>query len=277
MVRRRGHRAADNLRGVRDLIISLPHQVIAAVLFVVFCIVSATARRLVMRRFDAEVRDELAEQANNLLTGVSATFAFFIGFAISISWGAVTAAQSAVEDQAANIQRMAWEIQNVSDKSAAANLTEKLTSYARAAADQDAPFLARGMAVNLPSAAALDDFEDALHAYADGPGSAVNSTTGLLSSASSLVSSAASVSAVANRAIPRPLVALLFIVGLLVTIILGISTVASGRASMMFIYIWCLIPALSLAVVLALAFPFALRSGMPLAPIRAVAQSLSGG
>ena len=83
----------------------------------------------------------------------------------------------------------------------------------------------------------------------------------LLTTASNLVSSAAAVSAVANRSLPRPLAALLFVVGVVVTVILGITTVTSGRSSTIFIYIWCLIPALSLTVVLALAFPFALRSG----------------
>jgi tetrahydromethanopterin S-methyltransferase subunit E len=69
---------------MRELIIALPPVAIAAVLFVVFAAVSALTRRVVRRRFGEEVREELADQANNLLTGVSATFAFFIGFAISV-------------------------------------------------------------------------------------------------------------------------------------------------------------------------------------------------
>ena len=108
-----------------------------------------------------------------------------------------------------------------------------------------------------------------------GPGSGTKGASNLLAGASNLVSATAGVSAVANRSLPRPLAALLFVVAVLVTIILGITTVNSGRSSMIFIYIWCLIPALSLTVVLALAYPFALRSGMTVAPLRAVAQSLT--
>ncbi len=261
---------------MRDLIISMQPSLIAAVLFVLFLAVSYLTRRLVLRYSSSEVRAELADQANNLLTGVSATFAFFIGFAISISWGAVTAGQTAVEQQAAAIQQMTWELRNIGDHTASAALMDKLKLYATTASDQDDAFLARGSTANLPSAAALDEFQDAVTGYVHGPGSGTPGAAGLLSTASKLSASAASVSAVANRALPRPLVALLFIVAMLVTMVLGITTVTSGRASMIFIYIWCLIPALSLTVVLALAFPFALRSGMTLAPLRTVVHSLSG-
>lgn len=249
----------------------------AAVFFVIFIAVSAVTRRLVLRFSNQDVREELSEQANNLLTGVSATFAFFVGFAISISWGAVTAAQNAAEQQAAAIQQMAWALRNIPDYSTSTALTDKLKTYAQTAAGPDEHFLALADTANLPSTPVLEEFEDALNAYAYGPGAQVKGADNLLSAGSNLVSSAAAVSAVANRSLPRPMAALLFIVGVLVTIILGITTVNSGRSSMIFIYIWCLIPALSLAVVLTLAFPFALRSGMTLAPMRAVVHSLSGG
>ncbi len=259
---------------MRELIISLRPVVIAVVLMALFCAVAVVARRLVLWRCDEETREELAEQASSLLTGVSATFAFFIGFAISISWGAVTAGQNAVEQQSAAIQQMAWELKNIPDKPTSATLTGKLAAYATTAANDDARFLARGEATDLPSAAALNDFEDALNAYAAGPGSA--RAGGLVDGVSRLVSSSATVAAVANRALPGPLAALLLVVAVLVTIVMGISTVNKGRTSMLFVYVWCLIPALSLTVVMALAYPFALRSGVTLAPLRAVAHSLVG-
>jgi len=261
---------------MRDLIISLPPLVIAAVLFAVFLAVSFGARRLVLRRSAEDVREELSDQASKLLTGISATFAFFVGFAISMSWGAVTAGQSAVEQQAAAIHQMAWEIRNIPDGAASARLMEKLTTYAATVAGQDGDLLARGDTTNLPSAPALEGFEDSLTAYVYGPGSGVKGAPNLLTTASNLVSSSAAVSAVANRSLPLPLAALLLIVALVVTVIVGITTVTSGRASTIFIYIWCLIPALSLTVVLALAFPFAVRSGLTTAPLRAVAESLAG-
>lgn len=245
---------------------------VASLLLAFFCLVATAARRLVLRRCGDEARDELVEQAKNVLTGVSATFALFVGFAISISWGAVTAAQSAVEHQSAAIHQMAWELRNIPDKAQSSVLMDKLTAYAVAAADDDAPLLARGRTADLPSSAALERFEDALTAYASGPG--VKGADGLVASVSNLVSSAASVAAVANRALPRPLAILLGAVAVLVTVVLGITTVTSGRSNMLFVYVWCVIPALSLTVIWAVAFPFALRSGMTLAPLRALAENL---
>ncbi len=259
---------------MRALIISLPPLAIAAVLFVFFSAVSAGVRRLVRAHCSDESRDELVDQAKNLLTGISATFAFFVGFAISMSWGAVTAAQNAVEQQSAAIQQMAWELRNIPDPGVSAALTAKLTAYTETAATADANFLARGDAGALPSMAALNDFEDALNGYVNGP-DADPSATSLRASSSNLVSSAASVSAVAHRALPWPLAGLLAIVAVLVTAVMGTTTVTGGRPTMVFVYVWCLIPALSLTVVLALAFPFALRSGMTLAPLRVLADSLA--
>lgn len=257
---------------MRALIISLPLPAVALALLIVFCGVAITARRVVLWRCEGNVRDELVEQAKNLLTGMAATFAFFIGFAISISWGAVAAAQNAVEQQSAAIQTMAWELRNITDRDASTALLDKLTVYAQTASRDDAPELARGRTTDLPSATALNDFEDALNAYAFGPGTA--RAPSLMQAASSLISSSAAVSAVASRALPRAMGMLLLIVAVLVTVVMGITTVTSGRSTMVFVYLWCLIPALSLTVVLALAFPFALRSGMTLAPLRTVAQSL---
>ncbi len=258
---------------MRDLIIGLPLGVVAVVLLLFFCGVAMVSRRLVLARCGEEARMELVDQAKSLLTGISATFAFFVGFAISICWGAVTAGQSAVEQQSAAIQTMAWELRNIPDKPASADLMAKLTRYAQTAADADRKFLARGDTSGLPSAAALDEFEDAVNAYANGAGR--DRAASLLAEASQLVSSSAAVAAVANRGLPRPLAILLVIVAILVTAVMGVTTVTSGRSSMVFVYLWCLIPALSLTVVLALAYPFALRSGITVAPLRAVAQTLA--
>jgi len=141
----------------------------------------------------------------------------------------------------------------------------------------DAHFLARGDVGALPSMDALNDFEDALNDYVNGAGAHTGAgagATSLRASASTLVSSVASVSAVAHRALPWPLAVLLGIVAVLVTAVMGTTTVTGGRPTMVFVYVWCLIPALSLTAVAALAFPFALRSGMTLAPLRAVADSI---
>lgn len=242
-------------------------------LMLFFVAVCFAARRIVLKRCDGETRNELAEQAQSLLTGIAATFAFFIGFAISISWGAVSAAQSAVEEQTSAIQQTAWEIRNLPDPAQSTMLMDKLRTYVSAAADLDSGFLARGVSIGLPSTVPLEDLETALRQTA-GKQQDSYVASRLSAVGSSLVSASASVAAVANRALPQPLMALLVIVAVLVSASMGISTATYGRRSMIFVGVWCVVPALSLTVVLALAYPFALRSGLTLAPLRAVAQHL---
>lgn len=250
----------------------MPLPAIVAVLFVFFAGVSLGARRFVRLRRDAEGREAASDQAKSLLTGVAATFAFFVGFAINVTWGAVTAGQVAVERQAAALHQMAWEINHIEDRASAAALMDKLKPYAATAADQDAPFLARGDAISRPSTALLDDFENALHSYVSRPAAAGWQASSLASAATALSSASADVGAVANRAVPGPLVVLVLVVGVLASIVMGVTTVVYERATLVFV--WCLIPALSIAVVLALAYPFAIRSEANLTPLRAVAAQL---
>lgn len=258
---------------MRSILISLPPVAIAGMLLVFFCVVSFFARGLVLRRCGVETREELADQAQGALTGMAATFALFIGFAISISWGAVSEAQRAVEQNSAAIQQMNWELENLPDGPQTAALTNKLAAYASAAAYRDVPFLAQGITVGLPSTAPLNELETALKSYVRAQPDRTG-TDNLHSAMSKLVSSAAAVSAVATRTLPGPLMSLLFIVAVLVSVVMGISTVTYGRLSLVFVWVSCLIPALSIAVVVALAYPFALRTGLTTAPLRVVAEYL---
>lgn len=252
---------------------SPPLIVIVIALVAFFWLVTKAAREFVLRRRDADAREALADQANKLLTAVAATFAFFVGFAISASWGAVTAAQTAVEQQAATVHQMAWELNNIPDRAVSAALRDKLRVYADTVVGEDARELRKGNLAVLPSAQPLDRFENDLLAYALGPTAPERQASTLLSSASALNNASATVSAVANRSLPNPLLTLLIIVGMLASILMGISTVSYDRPSLMFL--WCLIPAVSIATVLALAYPFAIRSGVTLAPMQAVTQQLA--
>lgn len=79
---------------MRELIIGLPLPVVIVVAVLFFWAVTKAARKFVLRSRSVEEREALAEQSNHLLTGVAATFAFFVGFAISASWGAVCCPRS---------------------------------------------------------------------------------------------------------------------------------------------------------------------------------------
>ena len=258
---------------MRELIVSLPLWVIVGSMVLFFWAVTRAAREFALRRGDTESRESLAEQANNLLTGVAATFAFFVGFAISASWGAVTTALTAVERQATAVHQMAWELNNVTDRTESAALMDKLRAYAAAVAEQDRDSLVKGTTTHMPSAGPLDQFENALHAYADGPKVSDRQASLLVAAASEVSNAGAGVEAVANRSLPRPLFILLMVVGVLASILMGISTVSYSRPSL--IFLWCLIPAVSITTVVALAYPFAMRSGGTLAPMQTVATELA--
>ena len=79
--------------------------------------------------------------------------------------------------------------------------------------------------------------------------------------------------AVAKRALPGILAILLVVTGVLVAVVMGIMTVSTSRPILM--YVWALVPALSITVVIALAFPFAHRIGVNLAPLQAVAENIA--
>jgi len=250
---------------VRDLIISLPLVFLGSVLLIFFFAVGFAGRALVRRRCGAEACEDIGDQASNLLGGVAAEFAFFVGFAITVTWGAVSAAQAAVEQQAASIQQMAWKINNISNQAESAALRDKLGTYATTAANSDADFLIRGDTANLPSTV--------LHIYAFGPNAKPQEVNSLVTAAATIGTNAATVSAVAQRALPGVLAVLLMITGVLVAVVTGIATLTSKRPVVFLV--WGLIPALSISVVLALAFPFAPRIGVSLAPLHTVAENLT--
>ncbi|MDA0252861.1 MAG: hypothetical protein O3B27_12795 [Actinomycetota bacterium] len=258
---------------MRDLLTSTPLWAICALLLVFFIGVSYSARALIRRRCSGDTCEDLADQASHLLTGLAATFAFFVGFAITVTWGAVSAGQAAVEQQAAAIQQMAWKLNNIPDRAASAALMDKLGTYAATAANADDAFLVRGDTTNLPSLIPLDRFEDALHIYAFGPSAKPQEVNSLVTAAALVGTSSATVAAVAKRTLPGVLAALLLITGVLVAIVMGITTVTTRRPVLFFV--WCLIPALSITVVIALAYPFAHRIGVNLAPLQAVASVLN--
>ena len=274
---------------MRNLLIATPLGIICALLLVLFLGVSYSARVFIRRRCSDETCEELADQAGHLVTALAATFAFFVGLSITVTWGAVSAGQAAVEQQAAAIQQMAWKLNNIPDPDTSAALMAKLTAYAATAASEDDSFLVRADTANLPSLIPLDRFEDALHIYAFGPNAKPQEVSSLVTGAATIGTNSAMVSAVAQRCLPGLLAALLLISGALVAAVMGIRTVTSGMPVLFFV--WCVIPALSITVVIALGIPsptgsasiwlrcrrWPLRSGASILPSSASPPAISAG
>lgn len=252
---------------------SVPLWLLGLLLFAFFTAVMLGTRAIVGRGRDEEGREQIAADASRMITGLAATFALFVGLSITVTWGAVSTGQVAVEQQASAIRNMNWAINNIPDKVEGAQLRQKLTAYAVAAGYDDQPYLEKGQTRDLPSAVPLDHFEDALHIYAFGPKAQPSSVSSLVTAATAIGTSSSTVSAVAQRGLPTVVSVLLWLSGILVVVVMGIASLDSRHPALMLV--WCAIPALSLTVVVALSTPFGAHgAGVNLAPVKTVADEL---
>lgn len=256
-----------------DLIRGLPAWGVAAALFLFFAAVMLVARAIASRRCSAQSAEKLSDESVRLLTGLAATFAFFVGFAITVTWGAVSAGQAAVEREAGAVRNMNWAINNIPDRSEGAQLKAKLVTFTEAAAYQDKNDLARGETASLPSAVPLDEFQDALHTYAFGPTAPGPEVSSLVSAARALGTESAAVSAVAQRSLPTMVIVLLMVSGLILAVVMGVSTVNARHPALMLV--WSVVPALSITAVFALSSPFEKGIGVSLAPMQTASQQLT--
>ena len=258
---------------MEDVLEAVPVWAIAAFLFLFFAAVMLIARAIATRRCSEESAEKLSDESARLLTGLAATFAFFVGFAITVTWGAVSAGQAAVEREAGAVRNMNWAVNNIPDRAESAQLRTKLATFTEAAAYRDKADLARGDTTNLPSAVPLDEFQDALHIYAFGPRASPSEVTSLVTAARTLGTESAAVSAVAQRSLPTLVGVLLMASGLILAVVMGVSTVNARHPALMLV--WSLVPALSITVVIALSSPFSKGIGVSLAPMQTVSQQLN--
>ena len=93
---------------IRELLDGMPAWLLIALCFGLFAAICAIARYLVRTRTTDERREELADYAGKLLGPLGATFAFLVGFAITMTWSALSAGQDAVDLQASSAQQVSW-------------------------------------------------------------------------------------------------------------------------------------------------------------------------
>ena len=77
---------------------------------------------------------ELAKTMNGP-TGT--TLAFLIGFAVTITWGAMSAAQTSVEKVASSAQQISWLTENLQDRAEARVINRDLSQYLVTITNQD--------------------------------------------------------------------------------------------------------------------------------------------
>src|SRR5436190_1222482 len=186
-----------------------------AIGFVFFAAISTCCRFGLRGLASPERSAQLEEHAGKLLGVFGATFAFLVGFAITITWSAVGAGQDAVDLQASSAQQLSWAASQIQDQAGADEVNGDLRNYLNAVVNKDGQALADGKFAALPSAEAFDTLQNTVHRVASGPANGDPVVSGMVSAAASLTAAQSKVTAIAQRLLPMILVALIVLSGTL--------------------------------------------------------------
>jgi len=243
-----------------------------AIGFVFFAAISAGCRFALSRVASPERSAELEDYAGKLLSVFGATFAFLVGFAVTITWSAVSAGQDAVDLQASSAQQLSWATSEIQDKAGADEVNRNLRNYLNTVVDKDGPALAAGEFSALPSAESFDTLQNSVHKVAYGGKNTDPEANGMVSAAASLTAAQSKVTAVAQRALPPILIVLIVLSGTLLAVTVGLSALTVKPPYLM--YAWAFLAAVSVAVVLMLDFPFSGGITVNLGPLSVAAGSI---
>ena len=251
---------------------ALPPWLMIAIGFVFFAAISAGCRFALIGLASPERSAQLEGHADKLLGVFGATFAFLVGFAITITWSGVGAGQDAVDLQASSAQQLSWAASEIQDKAGADEVNRNLRNYLNTVVDKDGPALAAGEFSALPSADTFDTLQNSVHRVAYGGGNTDPEASGMVSAAASLTAAQSKVTAVAQRALPPILIVLIVLSGTLLAVTVGLSALTVKPPYLM--YAWAFLAAVSVAVVLMLDFPFSGGITVNLGPLSVAAGSI---
>jgi hypothetical protein len=243
-----------------------------AIGFVFFAVVSGFFRYGLGGVASPERRERVEEHAGKLLSVLGATFAFLIGFAITMTWSAVGAGQDAVDLQASSAQQLSWATSEIRDKAGADEVNRNLRDYLDTVVNKDGPALAAGDFTALPSAESFDTLQNSVHKVAYGGGNSDPEANGMVSAAASLTAAQSKATAVAQRSLPPILIVLIVMAGTLLAVTVGLSALTVKPPYLM--YAWAFLAAVSVAVVLMLDFPFSGGITVNLGPLIVAANSI---
>ncbi len=185
---------------------------------------------------------------------VGVSMAFLIGFSVTITWGTISAAQSAVEKVAASAQEVAWLTENMQDKEAASEIGLTLKKYLETVQTQDVDRLAARDLRGMPSFTYIDALQGQLHNLTisrsvDGEGA-----SRAMDAAAAIAENQAELVSIARRQLPDALLWLLLVAGTLSSMVMGI--VATKVDGPFLLIGWALVSAIGISVVLIMYAPF---------------------
>ena len=258
---------------------------VLAALPVTFLIILGTAfvaRVLLLRHRDPERRVELQSHADKVLTPISASLAFLIGFCITITATSLNTGQTHVEGTAGAAREVIWAQDldvpgspgaiSVADSE---DLSRGLVAFLDALATQDSAGFQSDQVVVMPSTIALRAFEKDVYRVLKTGGVNATQASALESAAVALATAHAEIIAVSRRALPPLLTALMFVTALLLAVVMGMSMAGVRRPVLM--VAWCFVTALSVCVVLQLDRPFNGTISVNLEPISDVSTWITSG
>ncbi len=248
------HPPTASVARVIDGLASLPTWLIVLICAAGFSAVTFGTRLIVLRRCRPERQDELVVLATAMNGPTGTTLAFLIGFAVTITWGTMTGAQSSVEKVASSAQQISWLTENIEDARDARVINEDLSGYLKTIVNQDHAKLAPGDIVQLPSFDYLDKLEKDVHRIGKAGSKAIPESGSLLSSAATLTGGQAELNALARRQLPSVVLWLLFFTAALSAAVMGIVATKVKRPYL--ILGWALVAAIGISVVLSLYNPF---------------------
>jgi hypothetical protein len=238
--------------------------------FAFLAAVSGGTRHLVRK---ANVSADQVDYADGIVGPLGAIFAFLVAFAITMSWSAINAGQTAVDLQASSAQQVAWSTKAIKNKAGATEVIANLRTYLEAAAAEDRSSFSRGDSSNMPSATHYDKLQDSIHSVAYRDGTSIPEATGMVSAAQVMTGARGSLQAVALRSVPTFLLCLIAIAATALSVVMGFVASTVTRPGLM--YLWSFVAGLAVAVVLTLSSPFGAGVGIDLAPLADAAISVS--
>ena len=253
-------------------IATLPTVLIVAIFTVFFSTVTFTTRYLVRRRSSPERQEELVTLAEAMNGPTGVAMAFLIGFSVTITWGTISTAQSAVEEVAASAQEVAWLTENLSDRGKADAIVQTLKQYLETIATQDQARLAAADLTDMPSFTYLDKLEEQVREIAAGDSVGDQEASRALTAASTVEQKQADLVSIARRQLPTSMLWLLLIAGTLSSMVMGI--VATKVEHPFLLVGWALVSAIGISVVLSLYNPFAGDVAVDLQPLDDAAQRI---
>ena len=248
-----------------------------AVFFVIITGTALLARRLHSRIKDTVRREDLSEHAEKTLGPIAASLAFLIGFAITITWGGISAGQAQVEAEATAAKQIVWALemqaphgsQEAVDQRSVAVLTQ-LVNLLTVQDEEDRKMIPSGNVERLASTMKLSELETTVHAIILDPKTNPAKSSALQTAASEIASAKGELLAISRRELPVLLKLLILVNGLLLAAVMGMALATTKRPVLLIA--WSFVVSLSISIVFMLDHPLTGPLGVSTQPLMDVVE-----